>query len=582
MSSIENRFSVGKTIAAARVFRISVLLLTLVCISVACLATEVWGAIPTAERTTLMNLYTSTNGANWTNNTNWNGDIGTECTWYGVFCDGDHVFQISLDNNNLTGTLPDLSNLINLQFFNVSYNQLSGSIPSLGSLFNLAYFYAVGNQLTGSIPSLSGLTNLHGFLADSNQLTGSIPSLSGLTNLIAFQVRGNQLTGSIPSLSGLSNLQIFYAGDNQLTGVLPPFSGLTSLEFFDAYNNQMAGSIPSLSDLTNLRFFWVSGNQLIGSIPSLSGLSNLWYFGVNVNQLTGSIPSLGGLSNLSYFYVDDNQLTGSIPSLNGLSNLSYFYVDDNQLTGSIPSLNGLANLESIRVNDNLLTGDVPAVPEPNNLVDVGSQLCPNYLNHTGDPAWDAATGSTPWYLGCTAPPPTYRVVYDGNGDTGGSVPVDGNSYFAGQRVTVLGNTGALYKTGDSFDNWDTTADGSGLAYMGGNTFLMGSDDMVLYARWVTASGYPVRILETAQDYTDIPSAYHNAFHEETIGVQEGLGSQTPLLFDNPHNYDPFYVTLRGGYNATGAPFLYDTGASLIIGGIVIEKGSLEIDKIIIQ
>ena len=50
--------------------------------------------------------------------------------------------------------------------------------------------------------------------------------------------------------------------------------------------------------------------------------------------------------------------------------------------------------------------------------------------------------------GSTTPPPpaTYTVAYSGNGNTGGSVPVDANTYLQGATVTVLGNTGSLVKT----------------------------------------------------------------------------------------------------------------------------------------
>ena len=43
---------------------------------------------------------------------------------------------------------------------------------------------------------------------------------------------------------------------------------------------------------------------------------------------------------------------------------------------------------------------------------------------------------------------TNTVTYNGNGNTGGTVPVDASSpYLQGATVTVLGNTGTLVKTG---------------------------------------------------------------------------------------------------------------------------------------
>jgi len=60
----------------------------------------------------------------------------------------------------------------------------------------------------------------------------------------------------------------------------------------------------------------------------------------------------------------------------------------------------LTNLGQFIVNDNQLAGNVPSVPSPSALSAAGSSLCPNFLNQTPDPAWDAATGVTPWYTGC--------------------------------------------------------------------------------------------------------------------------------------------------------------------------------------
>ena len=63
-----------------------------------------------------------------------------------------------------------------------------------------------------------------------------------------------------------------------------------------------------------------------------------------------------------------------------------------------------------------------------------------------------------------AVPPTYSVTYNGNTNTGGSVPTDGNSYINGDTVTVLGNTGSLTRVGYTFAGWNTAADGSGASY----------------------------------------------------------------------------------------------------------------------
>ncbi len=79
--------------------------------------------------------------------------------------------------------------------------------------------------------------------------------------------------------------------------------------------------------------------------------------------------------------------------------------------------------------------------------------------------------------------PTYTVTYNGNGNTGGSVPEDAGAYQEGATVTVLGNTGSLVNTGYSFDGWNTVANGSGTDYAPAATFAMGSANVTLYAQW---------------------------------------------------------------------------------------------------
>ena len=83
---------------------------------------------------------------------------------------------------------------------------------------------------------------------------------------------------------------------------------------------------------------------------------------------------------------------------------------------------------------------------------------------------------------------TYKVTYNGNDSTGGSVPVDSGSYNSGATVTVLGNTGNVVNAGYAFNGWNTKADGTGTAYAVGSTFKMGDANTVLYAMWKFTSG----------------------------------------------------------------------------------------------
>lgn len=86
--------------------------------------------VPQIECEALVALYEKTNGAAWKNNTNWL--VSTEVNeWYEILVKDGHVINIGLEENNLTGTLPDeIGNLTNLKVLNLGGNQLSGNIPS--------------------------------------------------------------------------------------------------------------------------------------------------------------------------------------------------------------------------------------------------------------------------------------------------------------------------------------------------------------------------------------------------------------------------------------------------------------------
>jgi autotransporter-associated beta strand protein len=83
--------------------------------------------------------------------------------------------------------------------------------------------------------------------------------------------------------------------------------------------------------------------------------------------------------------------------------------------------------------------------------------------------------------------PGYTVTYNGNGNDGGTVPVDtGNPHLSGSAVTVMGNTGTLTKVNYAFNGWNTAANGSGTTYVQGNFFNIVSNT-TLYAIWGTVS-----------------------------------------------------------------------------------------------
>lgn len=83
------------------------------------------------------------------------------------------------------------------------------------------------------------------------------------------------------------------------------------------------------------------------------------------------------------------------------------------------------------------------------------------------------------------------VIYNANGSTAGTVPMDLACYQENDSVTVLGNIGALrgalIQAGISqrFTGWNTDAGGTETSYLPGAVFTMGGQTVTLYAQYTT-------------------------------------------------------------------------------------------------
>ena len=331
------------------------------------------------DRAALIALYETSDGANWTNSTNWlnpPADVVAFTAqdleaWFGItMSEAGRVARVELPDNNLQGRLPaEVGNLSALEQLRLYGNALEGTIPSsLGQLAMLQGLLLHDNGLTGEIPSsLNGLAALKQLHLHNNSLAGPVPgSLGGLSALEQLWLYGNALEGPIPAALGqLAQLQGLLLHDNGLTGEIPSSLGqLLLLEDLWLHGNALAGPIPAaLGQLTNLRELLLHDNGLTGEIPSSLGqlprLEDLWLHG---NALAGTIPSsLGQLGKVQELWLHGNALEGPIPSsLGQLGNLRVLLLHDNKLTGELPSsLGQLAQLEWLQVSGNALTGRLP-------------------------------------------------------------------------------------------------------------------------------------------------------------------------------------------------------------------------------
>ena len=334
-------------------------------ISLILIALFTYGQVPTVERDALIALYNSTDGANWTNNTNWN-TAQPVSTWYGItvanISGQDHVTEIHFNNNNLNGSLPaeigDLTEIVNIEI--IFNSLLTGNIPSqIGNLTNLEQLSFWDDNLTGNIPSeLGNCTSLTVISLEDNLLTGNIPaSFSNLTAMTSFWVNGNQLSGDIPDIfSGWTNLDFFSIGNGNNT------SGA---------HNDFTGTL-DLSNNNALRLCWVD-NTMISSLNIQNGnnsnvISDSYFRANNNPYLTCIFVDDATYSNANWTYIDAtatfletqaecDALFTNIPDNNfeqALIDQGYDNIADNKVRTS--NINTLTSLDIRNKNISNLTG----------------------------------------------------------------------------------------------------------------------------------------------------------------------------------------------------------------------------------
>jgi len=165
------------------------------------------------------------------------------------------------------------------------------------------------NNLTGSIPDWSAWTSGVGIRLHSNNLTGAIPDWSTWTSGNQVWLFDNNLTGSIPDWSTWTSGSGIYLFDNNLTGSIPDWSTWTSGSTIWLYDNSLTGAIPDWSTWTSGNNIRLHSNNLTGSIPDWSTWTSGSWIWLHVNNLTGSIPDWSGWTGGDIIYLYSNSLT---------------------------------------------------------------------------------------------------------------------------------------------------------------------------------------------------------------------------------------------------------------------------------
>ncbi|XP_048438822.1 LRR receptor-like serine/threonine-protein kinase GHR1 [Pyrus x bretschneideri] len=320
---------------------------------------------------------------------------GCPLNWFGVTCSNGRVISIAINDVGLVGdfSFSAITGLTMLQNLSLSNNQLTGTISKVALFQSLEYLDLSSNLFHGLLPS--DLVNLKGLVLlnlSSNQFEGILPSsfgkleqlkfidfrangfsgdimnfLSKMGSVVHLDVSSNLLSGSLDlglgNSSFVSSIQYLNVSHNYLVGELFPHDGMPyfdSLEVFDASYNQLVGPIPSFNFVVSLRVLRLGNNQLSGSLPeALLQESSMLLSELDLshNKLEGPVGSITS-ATLKKFNISSNKLSGSLPAMVG--HCSVIDLSNNMLTGNLSRIRGWGNyIEVIELSSNSLTGSLP-------------------------------------------------------------------------------------------------------------------------------------------------------------------------------------------------------------------------------
>jgi len=152
----------------------------------------------------------------------------------------------------------------------------------------------------------------------------------------------------------------------------------------------------------------------------------------------------------------------------------------------------------------------------------------------------------------------YTVTYDGNGKSGGSVPVDNRTYEPGNDAVIQDNTGDLVKPGYTFGGWNTQKDGKGTHYAPGAEVKVGTGDVTLYAEWISTNANLGGL--TLSSGIELSPAFAPETTAYTANVPNGVSTITVTPLPEDVNAS-VTVSVYQNETQTGGPHVLTNGAA---------------------
>ncbi|XP_047155180.1 receptor-like protein EIX2 [Vigna umbellata] len=225
------------------------------------------------------------------------------------------------------GDLKSFINICTLHSLNMVRNNLTEDLLSiLGNLSNgcvrhsLQELDLTDNNITGTLSDISVFSSLKSLFLDRNRLSGRIPEGVKLPSTLEdLSMSSNSLQGGIPkSFRDACSLQSFTISDNSLSVELPMIishlSGCArySLQVLNLHGNQINGTLPDFSTFTSLKDLSLSENKLNGEIPkNIQFPPKLEDLDISSNSLKGMLTDyhFANMSKLNNLDLSDNSLS---------------------------------------------------------------------------------------------------------------------------------------------------------------------------------------------------------------------------------------------------------------------------------
>lgn len=151
-------------------------------------------------------------------------DTSRFCKWAGIQCLQFRVVRLVLQGLDLRGTFANntLTRLDQLRVLSLQNNSLTGPVPDLSGLRNLKSLFLDHNSFSGSFPpSILFLHRLRTVDFSYNNLTGSLPAwLANVDRISYLRLEWNHFNGSVPPMNQ-SALKYFNVSGNNFTGAVP-------------------------------------------------------------------------------------------------------------------------------------------------------------------------------------------------------------------------------------------------------------------------------------------------------------------------------------------------------------------------